>query len=159
MRQDRRDPYPWTWEPALAGLLACGLLLILGVHVGRGVACLAVGAGFCWASKENLLSTVWPILTGDASAGLTRTVEVSSGGVLVASITGAVLGLLSLAVTGLLWFLRRWGPGALKGVASPGDVERLLGRRRLYRARRIVRPDLYGRHARQVDVEASDATV
>ena len=60
MRQDRRDPYPWTWEPALAGLLACGLLLMLSVQLGRGIACVAVGAGFCWPSRESLVPSVWP---------------------------------------------------------------------------------------------------
>ena len=158
MRQDRRDPYPWTWEPALAGLLACGLLLMLSVQLGRGIACVAVGAGFCWPSRESLVPSVWPVLSGDATAGLAAPVEVS-GGVLIASISTASLCLLLVAETVAVWLVRRWGPGSLKGVASPGEVERLLGRRRLYRARRIVRPDLYGGQARQEEVEAQDVTV
>jgi len=81
------------------------------------------------------------------------------GEVLVPSIIGGVAGLLLLAVAGAVWSVRRWGHGALKGVASPGEVERLLGRRRLYKARGVVRPDLYGRRTRQEDVEAQDVAV
>lgn len=158
MKQDRRDPYPWTWEPLGAGVLAFGLLLLLGVHIGRGIACVAVGAGWCWPRRESLVPSVWPVLSGDAGAGLAKPVEVSREA-LVTLIVLAVVGLLLLAVGVAVWLVRCWGPGSLKGVASPGEVERLLGRRRLYRARKVVRPDLYGRLSRHEDQEAQDVTV
>ena len=66
---------------------------------------------------------------------------------------------LLVAETVAVWLVRRWGPGSLKGVASPGEVERLLGHRRLYRVRKVVRPDLYGRLSRHEDQEAQDVTV
>lgn len=158
MQQNRRDPYPWTWEPAVAVLLGFCLLVGLGVHLGRGIACLAVGSGFCWADGGALFSSVWPILTSDPSAGLVVPVELS-GRVLAVSIIGVGVAALALVVVGAVWALRRWGPGAVEGVASAGDVERLLGRRRLYRVRRIVRPDLNGATSEIVDLGVSDVTV
>jgi hypothetical protein len=40
--------------------------------------------------------------------------------------------------------LDRWGPGRLRGMASRGEAERLLGVTRLRKVRAVVRPDLYG---------------
>jgi len=157
MSQYRRDPYPWTWEPAVSVLLGFCLLVVLGVQMGRGIACLAVGSGFCWADGGALFSSVWPILTGDSSAGLSVPVEMP-GRVLALSIIGVVVAVLALVAVGAVWVLRRWGPGAVEGVASAGDVERLLGRRRLYRVRRIVRPDIHGATS-EVDLGVSDVTV
>jgi len=49
----------------------------------------------------------------------------------------------------LIWLcLRRWGPNRILGVASVDEVRRLLGRQRLYAARKVIRPDLYGRRAK-----------
>lgn len=47
-----------------------------------------------------------------------------------------------LFVVVLRELLMRWGPRALRGVATGGEAERLLGRSRLRRVRRIVRPDI-----------------
>lgn len=158
MRQNRRDPYPLTWEPAVAVLLGFCLLVVLGVHLGRGIACLAVGSGFCWADGGALFSTVWPILTSDPSAGLAVPVEMP-GRVLALSIIGVVVTVLALVAVGAVWVLRRWGPGVVEGVASAGEVEQLLGRRRLYRVRRIVRPDIHGAPSEIVDLGVPDVTV
>ena len=158
MSQYRRDPYPWTWEPAVSVLLGFCLLVVLGVQMGRGIACLAVGSGFCWADGGALFSSVWPILTGDSSAGLSVPVEMP-GRVLALSIIGVVVAVLALVAVGAAWVLRRWGPGAVEGVASAGDVEQLLGRRRLYRVRRIVRPDIHGAPLEIVDLGVPDVTV
>ena len=50
----------------------------------------------------------------------------------------------------------RWGPGRLRGMASRGEAERLLGVTRLRKVRSVVRPDLYGknRDAREDDLQA-----
>jgi hypothetical protein len=42
--------------------------------------------------------------------------------------------------------LECWGPGRLRGVASRGAAERLLGVTRLRKVRTVVRPDLYGKN-------------
>ena len=159
MLQNRHDPYPWTWEPAIAALLGAGLVLTAGVHLGRTIACLIDGAGLRWTRRAAVIGSTWPILTGDASAGLADPVIIA-GPTLAASIIGTELLLLALTTVGVVWSLQRWGPAALKGVASPSEVEQLLGRQRLYRARRIVRPDLYGKQPHQDHFEeAQDATV
>lgn len=142
MRQDRHDPYPWTWEPAAASVLGFGVVLAAGVHVGRMIACLAAGQGFRITKHDAVLGATWPILTGDASAGLAEPVSVPPL-VLAMSILFSEVVLLALCVAGVVRVLRLWGPLALRGVAAPGEAERLLGVRRLRRVRRIIRPDLH----------------
>jgi hypothetical protein len=44
----------------------------------------------------------------------------------------------------------RWGPGRTMGVATRADAEKLLGVARFRRSRKIVRPDLYGKHRQGV---------
>ena len=65
-------------------------------------------------------------------------------GLLVATIVGTEV--LLFAVLGWVGceLVSRWGPAAPKGMATTSEAERLLGRSRLFRSRRIVRPDLYG---------------
>jgi hypothetical protein len=52
--------------------------------------------------------------------------------------------LLAVGVLVLKLFLDRWGPGRLRGMASRGEAEGLLGVTRLRKIRSVVRPDLYG---------------
>lgn len=158
MHQSRRDPYPWTWEPAVAGLLGFGLVVVVSVQLGRGAACLVSGVGSCWAEQAAFLTSVWGILSGDASAGLAEPVEVPTR-VLMVSIASAVGIMLALTAICLVWAIRRWGNRTLKGVASVDEVERLLGRHRLFRVRRVVRPDLYGHRHPAEDREPSDAAI
>jgi hypothetical protein len=54
--------------------------------------------------------------------------------------------LVALAVTvwlGVLWW-RQMGPGALQGMATRGEVERVLGVSNLRKRRKVIRPDLFG---------------
>jgi len=46
----RRDPYPWTWEIPVGIALVILLVLVCGVHFGRGIANVLAGAG--WASLD-----------------------------------------------------------------------------------------------------------
>lgn len=146
MQQDRRDPYPWTWEPVAASALGFGLIALLGIHLGRALACLISGQGIRITEHDAVFSSTWPILTGDASAGLTGPVDVP-GSVLAISIAFTVLVLLASCAIGLLCAFRRWGPLALKGVATPEEAGRLLGVQRLRKNRKITRPDLAGGRA------------
>jgi hypothetical protein len=34
----RHDPYPWTWEIPLSIVLVILMVLVCGVHLGRGIA-------------------------------------------------------------------------------------------------------------------------
>ena len=43
----RHDPYPWTWEIPLGIALVILMVLVCGVHLGRGIANVLAGAG--WA--------------------------------------------------------------------------------------------------------------
>jgi hypothetical protein len=50
----------------------------------------------------------------------------------------------------------RWGPGRLRGMASRGEAERLLGVTRQRKVRSVVRPNLYGKNqdGREDDLQA-----
>ena len=137
------DPYPWTWEIPLVTVLAILVLIIFGAHLGRAIAnglrvrtggfrigwiCSAACQLFCAGTPRQ----VWLILTGRSHRRPPFSCVVATE-------------LILLAVTVLLlkWGLDRWGPGRMRGVATAGEAERLLGVTRLRRNRRIVRPDLY----------------
>ena len=53
--------------------------------------------------------------------------------------------LIAVCVFVLKLVLDRWGPARMKGMASRGEAERLLGVTRLRKVRAVVRPDLYGK--------------
>lgn len=59
-RERRRDPYPWTWELPAAIALAAVLMLVLGVHLGRGVANVLGGAGWTWPMLGGQRDAVVP---------------------------------------------------------------------------------------------------
>jgi hypothetical protein len=64
--------------------------------------------------------------------------------------------LLAVSVLLLKLIVDRWGPGRLRGMASRGEAERLLGVTRLRKVRSVVRPDLYerNREGRKDDLQA-----
>ena len=144
MRQHRADPYPWTWELPVGVVAAVGLVMVIGVHAGRGLACLLAGHGFRWTRQGALFTALQGILTGDPSAGLAEPVPAVSAGVLAWSVIGVEAACLAVCVWAAREALTRWGPGSLKGMATAGEAEELLGCSRLRTVRRIVRPDLYG---------------
>lgn len=148
MQQDRHNPYPWTWEPIAASVLGLGFVLVAAVHLGRTIACLLAGQGVRFTQRDALFTALWPILTGDASAGLAESVSVPPL-LLGSSVLATELGLLALSAVGLLWALRRWGPMAMKGVATAEEAARLLGVQRLRKNRRVIRPDLYANRRQQ----------
>lgn len=144
MARPNRDPYPFTWEIPAAILAACGVVFAAGVQLGRGVACLLAGEGFRWPRSTEFFGSLGRVLTGDSAAGLAVAVTGVPPGLLVATIIATEL--LLFAVLGWACFelVSRWGPAAARGMATASEADRLLGRSRLFRSRRIVRPDLYG---------------
>ena len=70
-QQDRRrNPYPWTWEPAAAITTVLVLAVLLGLQVGRTVANgLATGQWHVAAPRLWVLSAA-AVAAGDAAAGL-----------------------------------------------------------------------------------------
>ena len=145
MQQSRRTtPYPYTWEIPLAAVLAIGLLLVVAAHVARTTALALTGAGWAWTSQAQLFTALPGILSGDSRAGLDPGPAASRGLLYTCLIVVelVVLGLIGCAaVTGL----RHWGPARVRGMATRGEAETLLGVRRLRSVAHIVRPDLHRR--------------
>jgi len=145
----RRNPYPWTWEVPLGVLAVVMLLLASGVHLGRAVANGLNGGGWRFPPRALLVTSLPDVLGGDAGAGL-----VGSGGPLASPVAlwvclaGTELVLVVSCLLLLTLGLQRWGPARVRGVASRGETERLLGMARLRRVRGVVRPDLYRRRRR-----------
>lgn len=146
----RREPYPWSWEPSAAVLVAGVCVLVLGTQLGRSLANWLAG-GSWWMPPPNLWVATSPsVWAGDAVAGLQgRPGPFASAPLLWRCLIGTegACVLAGLTVSVAVW--RRWGGRRMRGVASRAEVGRLLGRRRLRRIRAVVRPDLYGRRRRR----------
>jgi hypothetical protein len=150
-RSRRHDPYPWTWEMPLAVILAVLVLISSGVHLGRAVANVLAGCDWRFPSRVDLFSSLPAVLRGDAAAGLVDLHgPVASQSSLLVCVGATELILLAATVLLIKFGLDRWGPGPMKGVATPGEAEKLLGVTRLRRSRKIVRPDLYGKRRQGV---------
>lgn len=143
MARPLHNPYPFTWEIPVGAAVACGVVFALGIHLGRAIACLASGQGFVWPAPAEFFTSLGGLLTGDAGAGLAQPATNVSPALLAGSLIGTELVLLVLVAWAGYELAARWGPAAPKGMASAGEAERLLGRSRLHRSRRIVRPDVY----------------
>jgi hypothetical protein len=150
-RSRRQDPYPWTWEIPLVIVLAGLALISFGVHLGRAVANVLAGCDWRFPGRVDLFRSLPAVLRGDAGAGL---VDLHGPGASPSSllICVAATELILLAATVLLIKLGLdcWGPAGTRGVATPGEAEKLLGVTRLRRSRKIVRPDLYGKRRQGV---------
>ncbi|MCA0308839.1 MAG: conjugal transfer protein [Actinobacteria bacterium] len=149
-QQERRtDPYPLTWEIPLAILGGSLLALVLGAHVGRGLANLAAGAGWRWPTTAQLFRSAIDVIQGDAGAGLSSVDPLAEPDALLAWVLAVELVVMATYLF-LTWLcLRRWGPTRTLGVATVDEARQLLGRQRLFAARRVIRPDLYGRKAKR----------
>ena len=147
-RERRTDPYPLTWEIPVAILTGSLLSLVLGVQLGRAMANLAAGVGWTWPATAQLFRSAFGVLQGDAGAGLDSTASLAEPDALLAWVLAVELVVMAAYVF-LTWLcLRRWGPNRVLGLASADEARQLLGRQRLYAARKVIRPDLYGRRAR-----------
>jgi hypothetical protein len=147
-QQSRRgDPYPWTWEIPLGVVLVILIVLVCGVHLGRGIANVWAGAGWVFPTRVELFRSLPAVLGGDAAAGLDGiNGSMSSAPVVWMWVVITEVMLLGLSVLVLKLVLDRLGPGRLRGMASRGEAERLLGVTRLRKVRTVVRPDLYRRN-------------
>jgi hypothetical protein len=153
----RHDPYPWTWEIPLGIALVILMVLVCGVHLGRGIANVWAGAGWAFPTRVELFRSLPAVLRGDAAAGLDGlNGSLSSPSAVWIWVVVTEVILLAVAVFVLKLVVDRWGPGRLRGMASRGEAERLLGVTRLRKVRTVVRPDLYrkNRGGRADDVQA-----
>lgn len=138
----RATPAWWRWELPTAAGLGGLVLLALGVQVARSLAVWWSGQGWVWPTLRTLLVSVPGILAGDPAAGLGRRLgPIPNLQVWMAVVEFGVVVLIGWAA---VWILQRLGPLRLRGVATSAEAEQLLGRGRLWRVRRIIRPDLVG---------------
>jgi hypothetical protein len=153
----RHDPYPWTWEIPLGIVLVILIVLVCGVHLGRGIANVLAGAGWAFPTRVELFRSLPAVLLGDAAAGLDGlNGPLSSPSAVWRWAVATEVMLLAVSVLLLKLIVDRWGPGRLRGMASRGEAERLLGVTRLRKVRSVVRPDLYerNREGRKDDLQA-----
>ena len=145
MQTERRHtPYPFTWEVPAGIVASAALALVLGVHAGRAVANWSAGIGWRWPVAADLFSSLPAVLGGDASAGLGTALHSAASPSQVLGWVAAAEALILLIVVAIaVYCLRRWGPGRLKGMATPAEAEASLGLSRPRRVRRVIRPDLY----------------
>jgi hypothetical protein len=66
----RHDPYPWTWEIPVGIALVILLVLVCGVHLGRGIANVLTGAGWAFPGRVDLFRSLPDVLRGDAGRAL-----------------------------------------------------------------------------------------
>ena len=102
------------------------------------------GDGFRWPRSTEFFRSLGEVLAGNPAAGLAQPVADIAPPLLVTAIISTEVLLLALLGYASYQMASRWGPAAPKGMATTSEAERLLGRSRLFRSRRIVRPDLYG---------------
>jgi hypothetical protein len=132
----RRDPYPWTWEIPLGVVLVILMVVVCGVHLGRGIANVLAGAGWAFPRRVELFRSLPAVLAGDAAAGLDgRDGSVSSPSAVWMWVVVTEVMLLAVGVLLLKLVVDRWGPGRLRGMASRGEAKRLLGVSRLRKVR------------------------
>lgn len=136
------DAYPWSWELPAACLAVVVCVALAALQAGRSVAFAVAGRGSLWPPTDQLLTSVPHLLAGHTTYGLGAAVAPVPPSLVAVAV--AVTELLAFSGLGLLaWqLLVRFGPNALKGVASSAEASRLLGRSRLSRVRKVVRPDL-----------------
>lgn len=139
----RRDPYPFTWEIPVGVLTVWLLLAGLGVHLGRAIANWIAGAGWTWPDSKALFTSLPDLLAGDPTTGITLRDAAAAPDLVYGWIVTVQLLLIAATITATAWALRRWGPGRMKGMASPAEAEQILGISRLRRVAPIIRPDLH----------------
>lgn len=136
------DPYPWSWELPAVCLAVVVCVALAALHAGRSLAFAVAGRGWVWPAPDHLLTSVPNLLAGQTTSGLGTAVAPVTPLLVAVGIAGTEL--IAFSGLGLLsWqLLIRFGPTAVRGVASSAEVNRLLGRSRLSRVRKVVRPDL-----------------
>jgi hypothetical protein len=139
----RRNPYPYTWEIPIGILTGWLLLAGIGIQLGRSLANATAGAGWAWPSGRALYTSLPAVLAGDPTAGLALAGGAASLANLQAWLIVTQLVILAGYTTALVWAGRRWGPGRMKGMASPAEAEEVLGLTRLRRNATLIRPDLH----------------
>jgi len=140
----RRNPYPLTWEIPVGAATAVILLAALGIQLGRSIAHWTAGGDWKWPHGRALFTSLGAILGGQVTAGLDPLpVPAASSAAVIGWIVTVELILTAGAIAATVLALRRWGPGRMRGMATPEQASSTLGAGRLRRVRSVLRPDLY----------------
>lgn len=118
-------------------------LPVFALQVGRSIANLLAGNGWVFVDRSALFATAAPVLQGQAGAGVEATTPASPA-LLWTCVIVVELAAAALAIWAVKAALDRWGPGRVRGTATRTQAETVLGRTRLRKHARIIRPDLYG---------------
>jgi hypothetical protein len=136
-----------TWELPAAAAAAAVAAMVLMLPAGQGVAGALFGRGWEWPQGTHaLLLSLGGLITGHPGRGLTAeqaTRVPAAGAVYLLIVVGELL-LVAAAVYGVVLWWRHLGPGAQLGMADRVEVESVLGLAALRKARKVIRPDLYG---------------
>lgn len=130
MRSQRRDPYPWTWEPAAATIC---VLLILGLIAAKAGVTLAA-----WILGRPTRSIDVLATYNDAAGATMREQTVTLSAIIMVELVT-----LLLAGWGTFGLARTLGLTGAPGFATSAQARQALGTGRLRRHRRIIRPDLH----------------
>lgn len=137
-----QDSYPLTWEVPAGIAAAIALVGVGGVHLGRALANLTVGAPWAWPATDRVFTSLTGVLAGDANAGLAAPHQSAPPWLLLTWIIATLIAALVVGTLAGRWITSRWGPGAVRGTATVSQARDVLGVRRLHRHQRIIRPDL-----------------
>ena len=144
MQRDRRtNPYPFSWEIPLGAALAVSVLLVVALQAGRSLANLFAGNGWIFVDRTGLFEGLGGLLGGQADAGLSGVHRPASSTLMWVCVTVAEVLVVIACVAATKAALDRWGPGRLQGMATRAQAEALLGRSRLQKNAKVIRPDLY----------------
>lgn len=141
-----------TWELPAAAAAAAVAAMVLMLPAGQGAAGVVFGRGWVWPQgTHGLLASLGGLITGHPGRGLTveqAALVPAAGAVYLLIVVGELL-LVAAAVYGVMLWWRHLGPGAQLGMADRLEVETVLGLAGLRKARKVIRPDLYGTAAKE----------
>ncbi len=149
-----RDPQPATnaHERALLGLLGAASLLVVAAFAGVAGASALFGGGATWPSSPTWVQALIGLISGDPGSGYPSAAakRIPGDGVVYACVAVVEVLTVAAALVGAVVVARFRRPGgARRGMATRGEAAAVLGRSRLWTARRILRPDLYARGGRR----------
>ena len=104
----------------------------------------AAGNGWVFVDRMALFTTLGPLLGGQAGAALPAVTHPASAELYWTCVVLVELFVVVVIGWAVKLGLDRWGPARLRGMATAAEAEALLGRTRLRRHARVIRPDLYG---------------
>jgi hypothetical protein len=124
-------------------LVAGVLIVVVGLQVGRSLANLLAGGGWVFVTRADIFSSLPAMVQGNAGAELAGNTALASPRLLWASMVGVEMLLGVCMAMAVKAGMDRWGPSRLQGMATRAEAEELLGRLRLRRHARVIRPDLH----------------